>query len=65
MDLTTCPECGNLAEIQWRDVLESTDGPVEHAKLVCVERHWFLMPVSSLASPPVPARHRLTLRDVT
>jgi len=56
MDLTTCPECGNAAEIQWRDVLESTDGPVEHAKVLCVERHTFLLPVASLASPRLPAR---------
>lgn len=56
MDLTTCPGCGNVAEIQWRDVLESTDGPIEHAKIVCVKRHWFLMPVSSLASPRMPER---------
>jgi hypothetical protein len=52
MDLTTCPDCGNAAEIQWRDVLESTDGPVEHAKVVCVERHWFVLPVASLACAP-------------
>ena len=51
MDTTLCPECGTLAEVLWRDVLESTDGPVEHAKIVCVDRHWFLMPVSSLATP--------------
>ena len=60
MDLTTCPECGNAAEIQWRDVLEGTDGPVEHAKLVCVDRHWFLLPVASLASPRMPARRTTT-----
>jgi hypothetical protein len=51
MDLTTCPQCGNAAEITERDVLESTDGPVEHAKVVCVARHWFLMPVASIAAP--------------
>jgi hypothetical protein len=55
MDLTTCPECGNAAEILWRDVLESSDGPIEHAKVVCVDRHWFLMPVASLAAPRLPA----------
>ena len=56
MDLTTCPECGNAAEIQWRDVLESTDGPIEHVKIICVERHWFLLPAACLASPPMPGR---------
>ena len=54
MDLTTCPVCGNAAEVIWRDVLESTDGPVEHLKLVCVQRHWFMMPVASLTSPCIP-----------
>ena len=48
MDTTTCPECGALAEVEWRDVAESTDGPVEHAKIRCVQRHWFLLPVASL-----------------
>jgi hypothetical protein len=48
MDTTSCPECGALAEVDWRDVAESTDGPVEHAKVTCVQRHWFLLPVASL-----------------
>jgi hypothetical protein len=52
-DTTICPECGELAEVQWRDVLESTHGPVEHAKVRCVRRHWFLLPVASLVRPPV------------
>ncbi|RYP87033.1 hypothetical protein EKO23_07080 [Nocardioides guangzhouensis] len=62
MDLTTCPECGELAEVQWRAVLESTDGPVEHARVQCVRRHWFLLPVASLAlvdRPAVPERRRV------
>ena len=48
MDTTLCPECGGLAEVQWRDAVESTDGPIEHAKIRCVRRHWFLLPVASL-----------------
>jgi hypothetical protein len=48
MDMTLCPECGALAEVLWRDVMESTDGPVEHAKVRCVRRHWFLLPVAHL-----------------
>ena len=51
MDLTVCPECDELAEVQWRAVMESTDGPVEHAKVICVRRHWFLLPVSHLVRP--------------
>ena len=48
MDLTTCPECGHLAEVEWRDVLDSTDGPVEHARIRCIQRHWFLLPLERL-----------------
>lgn len=51
MDLTVCPECAAVAEIRSRDVLESTDGPVEHAKIRCARRHWFRLPVASLAHP--------------
>ncbi len=51
MDSTSCPECGALAEVEWRAVLESTDGPVEHAKVRCVTGHWFLLPVASLVAP--------------
>ena len=50
MDTTTCPECGAIAEVEWRVTVESTDGPVEHAKVRCLGRHWFLLPVASLAA---------------
>jgi hypothetical protein len=59
MDLTTCPECGAIAEVEWRAVMESTAGPVEHAKVRCVQRHWFLLPVASLSRPLAPAPHRV------
>lgn len=59
MDFTVCPECGAPAEVQWRAVLESTDGPVEHAKVLCAARHWFLLPVAELARP-MPAVVRTT-----
>ncbi len=64
MDTTLCPECGALAEVQRRDVMESTDGPVEHAKISCVRRHWFLLPLASLERPrPVePARNEVRAR---
>jgi len=67
MDMAVCPECGELAEVQWRAVLDSTDGPIEHAKVLCVRRHWFLLPVAALARPrtqpltglaPAPLRQR-------
>lgn len=49
-DTTRCPECGNVARVEWRDVLESTDGPIEHCKLRCDQGHWFLLPVATLAA---------------
>ena len=36
---------------KWRAVLESTHGPIEHAKVLCVNQHWFLLPVAGLVSP--------------
>lgn len=56
-DLSTCPECGGPAEVSWRAVLESTDGPVEHARVDCVERHWFLLPVAALDDHPEGMTH--------
>jgi hypothetical protein len=60
MDTTTCPECGAPAEVTDRFALEGTDGPIEHVRLQCVGRHWFLLPTASLArhhatAPPRPA----------
>lgn len=48
VDLTVCPECGHPAEVEWRTVLESTDGPIEPARISCVRGHWFLLPVAWL-----------------
>jgi hypothetical protein len=50
MELTSCPECGAPATLDERHVLNSTDGPVEHAKVRCVTGHGFFMPVAGLAS---------------
>jgi hypothetical protein len=48
-DNTTCPECGEVARVEWRCVLESTDGPIEHCRIRCGQGHWFLLPVEMLA----------------
>jgi hypothetical protein len=48
MELTSCPECGAPAEVTWRFCEEGTDGPVEHVKIRCVERHWFMGAASTL-----------------
>lgn len=49
LQLTRCPECGATAEITRRIVLASSDGPIEHVRMQCVDRHWFLLPSAMLA----------------
>jgi hypothetical protein len=48
LDLVVCPDCGAPAEVVDRFALPSTDGPVEHAKVLCLMRHWFLLPAAAL-----------------
>ena len=48
LDLVVCPECAAPAEIVDRFALPSTHGAVEHVKVLCLARHWFLLPVGSL-----------------
>ncbi|SOD98748.1 hypothetical protein [Blastococcus haudaquaticus] len=50
MELTACPECCAPAEIEWRLPVDSTHGPVDHVKVYCVRRHWFLMPSEEIAA---------------
>jgi hypothetical protein len=52
VDLTACPDpkCVSLAEVVWRAVLESTDGPVEFARTRCLAGHAFNLPVEWLAA---------------
>lgn len=49
---TCCPQCGGQAHVHRRAVLESTDGPVEHATVRCVSGHCFFLPVAMLAERP-------------
>lgn len=49
LELVACPECGHPAEVEWRDMLDSTSGGVEHLKIHCLNRHWFLMPSDMLS----------------
>ena len=48
LDLVVCPECAAPAEVVDRFALPSTDGDVEHVKMQCLERHWFLLPATAL-----------------
>jgi hypothetical protein len=63
MELTSCPECGSVAEVTRRFVAESTDGPVEHVKLRCLQRHWFMGPAASLLPDRLGQRVRAPSRD--
>ena len=47
-ELTACPECSAPAEVTEVVSLGSTDGPVGHARVRCVRRHWFFMPAERL-----------------
>jgi hypothetical protein len=60
MDTTSCPDCGAPAEVLDRFVLESTDGPIDHAWVRCVHGHWFVLSLDLLAR--VHARLTRTIR---
>jgi hypothetical protein len=51
LDLVGCPACAAPAEVVDRFVLASTDGPIEHATVVCASRHRFTVLVERLATP--------------
>jgi hypothetical protein len=56
LDLVGCPTCAAPAEIVERFVLNSTDGPIEHATVLCADRHRFTVLVERLASPRTKER---------
>ncbi len=75
-----CPDCREVAEISDRFVLPSTDGPIEHVRMLCVRRHYFVLAVASLdrlsalierqdqtrlPSPQASTRHSYHPADVT
>lgn len=59
MEIVVCaePGCGTTAEIVDRWVLESTDGPIEHARTRCLDGHVLTSQTERLLGlPPVPTR---------
>ena len=50
---TPCPDCGAAAEITERFALLSTDGPIAHVALSCVEGHHFRMAADRLPTHTV------------
>jgi hypothetical protein len=57
-EIVECPECAAPAEVVDRFVLESTNGPIEHAIVLCVLRHRFIAIVERLVSPRLPGPDR-------
>ena len=51
LDLVGCPACAAPAEVVERYVLDSTDGPIEHATVLCSDRHRFTVLVERLRHP--------------
>jgi hypothetical protein len=46
-----CPECGAVASIEW----EATFARVQHLKVRCIHRHWFLLPADLVSEYPQAA----------
>ena len=60
---TGCPQCGSAAVVVERFVLESTDGPQEHARTACPRGHRFVLSIEALTRPsPRSAVDRPPLR---
>ena len=66
-DFLNCPaylssdgaaRCGLPAEVEVRYTVESTDGPLESAKIRCPRGHHFNGPIESLTVPEQPAAAR-------
>jgi hypothetical protein len=51
MDDSGAVRCGLPAVVEDHYALESTDGPLESAKICCPRGHWFNGPVDSLLLP--------------
>jgi len=50
LSIVACPDCGLPAEILEWFSLTSTDGPVEHLALACVDGHYLRMPTDRLSA---------------
>jgi hypothetical protein len=48
MDHDGATRCGLPAEVEYRYTLNSSDGPLEGAKIRCLAGHWFNGPIASL-----------------
>ena len=58
MDNNGAARCGLPAEVHYRYTMNSTDGPLESAKISCPCGHHFNGPIDCLTVPEQPAVHR-------
>jgi hypothetical protein len=54
--------CGLPAEVEYRYLVNSSDGPLESAKIRCPLGHWFNAPIEYLTWKKTPMRSGLTTR---
>ena len=59
--LIACPECALPAEITEHFWLNSTDGPVIHVCVTCVDGHYFRMPADGLPADLASAQEAASL----
>jgi hypothetical protein len=54
MEFSACPQpsCDLPAEVLDRIVVASTDEPVEHARVLCIAGHRFVLPTELLLAGP-------------
>lgn len=60
--LLNCPSCGLPTEITDRFTLNGAPSAVEHVKVVCVQRHWYTLPVDKLPAAEPEERSATALR---
>ena len=48
MQISACPECDATAEVTDAGIAGSTHGPIDMVRVLCINRHWFLMPREGL-----------------
>ncbi|GIH02467.1 hypothetical protein Rhe02_05340 [Rhizocola hellebori] len=65
MEFTECPDptCIAPAEVLNRFVLPSTQGGEPFVRTVCVHRHWFMLPATSLKPSPAPVPGAISAED--
>jgi hypothetical protein len=50
------PDCSAPTEVYAEVALDSTDGPVRHARTFCLNRHFYQLPVEYIPGMPPPTR---------